>query len=153
MGLFGSKPPETTPDEAAARKPAPATAPAPPGAARSACVIGSRTVVKGEISGEEDVIVEGVLEGQVRINRDLKVGAGGVVKATVIAQSVVVSGELTGDCSASGRVEIQATGRLTGNIRAPKVVIAEGAMFKGNSDMSGQPGHQKEERANKIAAS
>ena len=53
---------------------------------------------------------------------------------------VVVSGELIGDCHAAHRVEIQATGRLTGNIRAPRVVIAEGAVFKGNSDMTARKG-------------
>jgi cytoskeletal protein CcmA (bactofilin family) len=58
------------------------------------------------------------------------------VKATVSAQSVVVAGELVGDCHASDRVEIEAAGRLTGNIRAPRVVIVEGATFRGNSDMS-----------------
>jgi cytoskeletal protein CcmA (bactofilin family) len=94
--------------------------------------------VKGEITGDEDILVEGVVEGQIRISRDLRVGPGGVVKANIDAQSVVVSGELVGDCQASQRVEIQATGRLTGNIRSPRVVIAEGATFKGNSDMTGR---------------
>ena len=58
------------------------------------------------------------------------------VKATVSAQSVFVAGELVGDCHASQRVQIEATGRVTGNIRAPRVVIVEGATFRGNSDMS-----------------
>ena len=147
MGLFG-KPPESKPVETAVRKPPPPAPPAPP--ARAACVIGAKTVVKGEITGDEDVIVEGVLEGQARINRDLKVGPGGIVKANVSAHSIIVSGELTGDLTATTRVEIQATGRVNGNIRAPKVVIAEGAMFKGNSDMSGS----RDERApNKLVAS
>jgi cytoskeletal protein CcmA (bactofilin family) len=94
--------------------------------------------VKGEVLGDEDVVVEGVIEGQVRISRDLRVSPGGSVRATVDAQSVIVSGEVLGDCTAAQRVEIQASGRLTGNIRAPKIVIAEGAVFKGNSDMSGR---------------
>ena len=107
------------------------------------CIIASKTVIKGEITGDEDVIVEGNVEGQIRITRDLRVGANGVVKATVEAQSIIVSGELVGDCQASVRVEIQATGRLTGNIRAPKIVIAEGAMFRGNSDMSARKDDKK----------
>jgi len=65
------------------------------------------------------------------------------VKATVDAQSIIVSGELIGDSQASVRVEIQATGRLTANIRAPKIVIAEGAMFRGNSDMSARKDDKK----------
>jgi cytoskeletal protein CcmA (bactofilin family) len=142
MGIFG-KPGENKPVEPPAPpRPSPTASPAPAAAqvARTsgACVIGSKTTVKGEISGDEDVLVEGVVEGQIRINKDLRVGPGGTVKATIDAQSVVVSGEVVGDCHAANRVEIQASGRLTGNIRAPRVVIAEGAVFKGNSDMTGR---------------
>ncbi len=143
MGIFG-KPGENKPVEPPApQRVPPSTAATPPAgpAARppgGACVIGSKTTVKGEISGDEDVLVEGTVEGQIRINKDLRVGQGGTVKATIDAQSVVVSGEVIGDCHAASRVEIQSSGRLTGNIRAPRVVIAEGAVFKGNSDMTGR---------------
>jgi cytoskeletal protein CcmA (bactofilin family) len=143
MGIFG-KPGENKPNEPpVAQRVTPSVAPAPavaPAARTGAavCVIGSKTTVKGEISGDEDVLVEGTVEGQIRINKDLRVGPGGTVKATIDAQSVVVSGEVIGDCHAAHRVEIQASGRLTGNIRAPRVVIAEGAVFKGNSDMTGR---------------
>jgi cytoskeletal protein CcmA (bactofilin family) len=145
MGIFGnsdSKPPEapSVPTRPAAPPPAERERGAPAAAAAvskpGTCIIAAKTVIKGELTGDEDVIVEGNIEGQIRITRDLRVGASGVVKATVEAQSIIVSGELVGDCQASVRVEIQATGRLTGNIRAPKIVIAEGAMFRGNSDMS-----------------
>jgi len=153
MGIFGnsdSKPPEapsvpTRPAMAGAAEkergaPPPAAAvPSKPGT----CIIAAKTVIKGELTGDEDVIVEGNVDGQIRITRDLRVGANGVVKATVEAQSIIVSGELVGDCQASVRVEIQATGRLTGNIRAPKIVIAEGAMFRGNSDMSARKDDKK----------
>ncbi len=154
MGIFGK--PETKPVEPAAppRPPAPSpAAPAPaaqarpaaaPGAPGTACVIGTKTVIKGEITGDEDVIVEGTIEGQIRIGRDLRVGPGGVVKASVHAQSIVVSGEIQGDCQATQRVEIQASGKLTGNIRAPRVVIGEGATFRGNSDMSGRKDERKD---------
>lgn len=154
MGIFGKpegKPPEA-PAPRAAAVPVPAAAvPAPvtQSTVRTMCVIGPKTTIKGEVTGDEDVLVEGTVDGQIRITRDLRVGAGGVVKATVEAQSVVVSGEFIGDCRASHRVEIQATGRLTGNISAPRVVIAEGATFKGNSDMSSR----RDERRDKLAAS
>jgi aldehyde dehydrogenase (NAD+) len=81
-------------------------------------VIGAKTTFKGEITGDEDILVEGVVEGQIHITKDLRVGPGGVVKAKVQAQSVVVSGEVVGDCSATHRVEIQASGKLLGNIRS-----------------------------------
>jgi len=157
MGIFGrepdAKPAEASPLARPASPPvverekekdrdrgaAAAVAVARPGT----CVIAPKTVIKGEITGDEDIVVEGNVEGQIRISRDLRVGTGGVVKATVEAQSIIVSGELVGDCQASVRVEIQATGRLTGNIRAPKIVIAEGAMFRGNSDMSARKDDKK----------
>ena len=146
MGLFGKEPdgkpaPVTPPTQ----RPAPPHAPQPPAAraAGSACVIGAKTTVKGEITGDEDVLVEGAVEGQVRISRDLRVAASGSVRANVEANSVIVSGEVLGDCTAAVRVDIQATGRLTGNIRAPKIVIAEGAVFRGNSDMSPRQGEAR----------
>jgi cytoskeletal protein CcmA (bactofilin family) len=146
MGIFG-KPPDSKVPEAPSAPPKPGASPPPaPQAAASrgvACVIGPRTVVKGEITGDEDVLVEGIVEGEIKIVRDLRVGQGGTVRATISAQSVVVSGEVVGDCHAENRVEIQASGRVTGNIRAPKIVIAEGAMFKGNSDMSGRKDERK----------
>jgi cytoskeletal protein CcmA (bactofilin family) len=148
MGIFG-KAPEQKPAGAppASSSPRPPAAPAPPagaapqpapqqGRGSGPCVIGSKTHLKGEVVGDEDVVVEGIIEGHVRITRDLRVSTGGAVRATVEAQSVIVSGEVVGDCTATQRVEIQATGRLTGNIRAPRIVIAEGALFKGTSDMS-----------------
>jgi cytoskeletal protein CcmA (bactofilin family) len=148
MALFG-KAPETKPADSTGAAPKPATpppaAPAPasapgrapgPAPASSVCVIGAKTIIKGEITGDEDVLIEGRVEGQIRISRDVRVGASGVVKSAIDASSVVVSGEVIGDCTATNRVEIQASGKLTGNIRAPKIVISEGAMFKGNSDMS-----------------
>jgi cytoskeletal protein CcmA (bactofilin family) len=152
MGIFGKdqKPAETprplsTSTASAATPPAPAHAPAVPAsraasaaasAAVTTCVIGPKTHIKGELTGEENVVVEGHVEGSIKIARDLTVGPGGTVKATVNAQSIVVAGELLGDCHASQRVQIEATGRLTGNIRSPRVVIVEGATFRGNSDMS-----------------
>ncbi len=147
MGIFGkteNKPAETprptTASAPSVTPPAPAprpTAPAPATAVSAAfCVIGAKTRIKGEITGDENVSVEGQVEGSIRITRDLRVGTGGSVKATVSAQSVFVAGELLGDCHASQRVQIEATGRVTGNIRAPRVVIVEGATFRGNSDMS-----------------
>jgi cytoskeletal protein CcmA (bactofilin family) len=150
MGIFGKSPEQPPATAASLNKltpppPGPTAAPSAASAGASVpkiatgpCIVGAKTTIKGEISGDEDVLVEGVVEGQIHITKDLRVGPGGVVKAKVQAQSVVVSGQLLGDCQATHRVEIQATGKLMGNIRAPRVVIAEGASFKGNSDMTGR---------------
>ncbi len=148
MGIFGKAPEQKPAGSPSSPNPRPPAGPAPPAASHSpasavaasgrgnACVIGPKAHVKGEVGGDEDVVVEGLVEGHVRISRDLRVSAGGMVRATIEAQAVIVSGEVVGDCTASQRVEIQASGRLTGNIRAPRIVIAEGALFKGTSDMS-----------------
>jgi cytoskeletal protein CcmA (bactofilin family) len=151
MSIFGREPEGKPPEPPAPAKPASVHptekdkggAPAPLPAKAGTCLIAAKTVIKGEITGDEDVVVEGTVEGQIRITRDVRVGTAGVVKATVEAQSIIVSGELIGDCQATVRVEIQSTGRLTGNIRAPKIVIAEGAMFRGNSDMSARKDDKK----------
>jgi cytoskeletal protein CcmA (bactofilin family) len=146
MGIFGkteTKPPQRStqpsapPASVKAATPAKAV-PAAPGSTE--CVIGPKTVLKGDITGDENVLVQGTVEGTIRIGRDLRVGPGGTVRATVSAQSIVVAGEIVGDCQAAKRVELEATGRLTGNIRAPRVIIVEGASFKGNSDMSPRGG-------------
>ncbi len=154
MGIFGKPGDVKAPDASTSIAPRPnppasgqSMAPAPaPRVSTGPCVIGAKITIKGEITGDEDVVVDGVVDGQVRITRDLRVGTGGTVKATVEAQSVMVSGELVGDVVATTRVEIQASGKVTGNIRAPRIVIAEGAMFRGNSDMSNRKDGAKEER-------
>ena len=126
-------------------RPSPRRRPPPPrpAAGTAACVIGAKTQFKGEITGTRPSLVEGLVEGTIRITAALRVGPGGTVKATVSAQSVVVAGEVVGDCHATERVEIEAAGELTGNIRAPRVVIVEGATFQGNSDMSARRDGEK----------
>jgi cytoskeletal protein CcmA (bactofilin family) len=143
MSLFGKPGESKTPAASAAPRPAPMATVVPTSvqptrstAPSSVCVIGAKTTVKGDLVGDEDIVIDGHVEGQIRISRDLRIGQSGSVKATVEAQSVVIGGELIGDCTATNRIEIQVSGKLTGNIRAPKIVIAEGAMFRGNSDMS-----------------
>ncbi len=145
MGIFGkndSRPPEPGPRPVATTPPAPA----PPGAPHKSsgvCVIGSRVQLKGELHGSEPVVVEGSVEGSVRLTAELRVALGGSVKADVSAHTLVVAGEVIGDCQATERVVIEASGRLTGNIKAPRIVIAEGATFRGTSDMSPRPGGDK----------
>ncbi len=144
MGIFGkneSRPPDAIPRPVSQAPPAAPAAAAQRGA--TACVIGPRVQLKGELHGAEPVLVEGTVEGSVRLTAELRVAQGGTVKADVSAHTVVVAGELVGDCQATERVVIEASGRLTGNIRAPRIVIAEGASFRGTSDMSGRAGGDK----------
>ena len=152
MGIFGkndSRPPEPPPTRPVTPTlHAPAPAPHPPAAAAAAhrsgpCVIGSKVQLKGELHGAEAVLVEGTVEGSIRLTAELRVAPGGTVKADVSANTVVVAGEVIGDCHATERVVLESTGRLTGNIRAPRIVIAEGASFRGTSDMSARAGGDK----------
>jgi cytoskeletal protein CcmA (bactofilin family) len=146
LGLFGK--PDAKPDSPAPRPPAapaaaaaiPASNPAPAVGASRASVIAAKAVFKGELLGDEDVVIEGLVEGQIRISREVRVAPGGTVRAAVSAQSLVVSGTLVGDCTATTRIEIQATGRVTGDIRAPRIVVTEGASFKGRSETTGRDG-------------
>ncbi len=94
MGIFG-KPPETKPGDAPSLShPVASPQPAPTPSRAPVCVIGPKTTLKGELLGDEDVLVEGSVEGQIRISRDLRVGTTGSVRANVEAQSVVVAGEV-----------------------------------------------------------
>jgi cytoskeletal protein CcmA (bactofilin family) len=99
--------------------------------------IGSGIRVHGDLRGDEDVLVEGRLEGRVEVSKAFRVGPGGVVLAEVAAGTVAIAGRVVGNVSAVERVELLSTGTLEGNIQAPRIVIGEGARFTGRIDMSG----------------
>lgn len=101
-------------------------------------MIGPHVRIQGELSGDEDITIEGRVEGKITVTKAVKVGASATVVAEITAQSVVVAGKVTGNVVAADRVEILPTGTLEGNIRAPKIAIAEGATFKGSVDMGGK---------------
>jgi cytoskeletal protein CcmA (bactofilin family) len=100
--------------------------------------IGPETCFKGELLGDEDVLVDGRVEGRVKISRSFRVGPHGVVLAEVAAGTVVIAGRVVGNVSGDERVELLPTGILEGNIHAPRIVISEGARFTGRIDMSGR---------------
>ncbi len=99
--------------------------------------IGAKIRFQGELLGDEDVLVEGRLEGRVKISKAFRVGLHGVVLAEVAAATVTIAGRIVGNVSAAERVELLPTGTLEGNIQAPRIVIGEGARFTGSIDMSG----------------
>src|SRR4051794_3851783 len=98
--------------------------------------IGKSVVIKGELNGSEDLTIEGHVEGTIQL-RDhiLTIGPNGRIKAQVFAKSVVVLGEVTGNVTATDKVEIRDAGSVDGDIIAPRVAIAEGAHFRGSVDM------------------
>ena len=99
-------------------------------------VIASGIVVEGELTAEEDVEIAGTLRGKVSA-RDgaVVVATGAVVEAEVSASNVVVGGHLTGNVTAADRIDLQAGGRLVGDVKTARLTIADGASFKGNVDM------------------
>jgi cytoskeletal protein CcmA (bactofilin family) len=99
--------------------------------------IGKSLIVKAQISGEEDLYVDGQLEGTIELkNNDLTVGINGRVNANVIARNVFVDGNLTGNVVASDKVEIRKTGSLQGDLTTGGVTIEDGAYFKGSIDIA-----------------
>jgi cytoskeletal protein CcmA (bactofilin family) len=96
--------------------------------------IGMSVVIKGELSGSEDLMVEGLVEGTIQLREHvLTVGPNGRIKAQVFAKSVIVLGEVTGNIAAGDKVDIH--GSVEGDIISPRVTIAEGAHFRGSVDM------------------
>jgi cytoskeletal protein CcmA (bactofilin family) len=98
--------------------------------------IGKSVVIKGELNGSEDLTIEGHVEGTIQL-RDhvLTIGPNGRIKAQVFAKAVIVLGEVTGNVTASDKVDIRDNGSVDGDIISPRVAIAEGAHFRGSVDM------------------
>lgn len=97
--------------------------------------IGANISVEGTITGNEAVVVEGSIKGNVKLGGELRIGTKARVEATVHARNIVIEGKLNGDVSADERVELVAGSNVNGNIKAPRIVVAEGASFRGNVDM------------------
>ncbi|NVJ00256.1 bactofilin BacO [Myxococcus sp. AM001] len=98
-------------------------------------VIGSSIVIDGEISGDEDLVIQGTVKGKISLKESLYVEGSGVVEADIETQNVEIAGRVTGNIVASDKVELKTDCRVVGDIKAPRILIADGASFKGNVDM------------------
>lgn len=98
-------------------------------------IIGSSIVIDGEILGEEDLTIQGTVKGKITLKENLYVENSGVVEANIETQTVTISGQVTGNIEASDKVEIKSDGRMVGDIKAPRILIADGTIFKGSVDM------------------
>ncbi|UCD84854.1 MAG: polymer-forming cytoskeletal protein [Deltaproteobacteria bacterium] len=98
-------------------------------------IIGKGIVIKGELHGEEDLIIEGRVEGSIALRKHLIVESTGVVMADVQTENITIKGEMNGNMIASDKVEITADARVIGDIKAPRVVIDDGARYRGNVEM------------------
>ena len=134
--------------ETASNKPAdvtPPTTPAPsPGREtrmEKIVNIGQSVQIKGELTGNEDLTIEGMVDGKILVkDHNLTIGANGRITAEVHAKTVVVVGSVTGNITADDKVEIAPSGTVNGDIRAPRVAISDGAKFKGSIDMERKGG-------------
>lgn len=101
--------------------------------------IGKSVVIKGELSGSEDLYVDGQVEGSIALKTNsLTVGPNGQVKASVEARGVIVQGKLEGNVQATERVELRKSAIVTGDITTQRISIEEGAYLKGKVDIQGK---------------
>lgn len=116
-------------------------------AAKSAARLGRTLSIKGELVGEEDLVVDGEFAGTVELGaHSLTVGPQGRVQADVHAREIVIEGTLRGKLRATERLVISRSGNVVGDLVAARVVIEDGAYFKGSIDIQ-KPGEEKPARA------
>ena len=102
--------------------------------------IGKSVFIKGELSGSEDLTIEGNVEGRIELKENtLTIGPNGKIRAEVFAKQVIVLGEVVGNVTASEKVDIRDNGSVDGDVTSPRVAIAEGAHFRGAIDMQRAP--------------
>ncbi|HEU5400287.1 MAG TPA: polymer-forming cytoskeletal protein [Terriglobales bacterium] len=113
--------------------------------------IGKSVVVKGELSGSEDLYLDGEVEGSIELrSHSLTIGPNGRVRANIYAKDVTVHGKVEGNINGSDRVELRKSAVLTGDIATQRIVIEDGAFFKGSIDI--QKTEVKAEPAKAVAA-
>ena len=104
--------------------------------ARTCAMIGATIRIKGDVSGGENLVIDGHIDGTIDLSsHELSVGQSGKVNADITAKTVRIDGEVQGDISGHEKVTISKTGNVRGNIVAPRVTLEDGAKFKGSIDM------------------
>ena len=98
-------------------------------------VIGEGLSIEGDLTSDEEVVVHGSVRGKLTTTDAVAIGGSGVVQADISGSSISIGGQVTGDVTAGERVDLQAGGRLIGDVKAARFTIADGASFKGNVDM------------------
>jgi len=105
---------------------------------RATAWIGQGVVVEGKISSTQDLRIDGRVEGEIAVgDHGLIVGAGASIKANLAARAIVISGEVTGNVTATERIDLHPAGSIIGDIRSPRLVVAEGAVITGKVDVGG----------------
>jgi cytoskeletal protein CcmA (bactofilin family) len=115
--------------------------------------IGKSVIIKGELSGSEDLTIEGQVEGKIELRQNvLTIGPNAKIKAQVLARAVVVEGSVQGNIATSEKIEIRDKGSVEGDLSSPRVAIADGAHFRGSIDMQQAKGGEKHEGKPTVAA-
>lgn len=100
--------------------------------------IGKSVVFKGDLSGSEDITIEGQIDGKIELRQSLvTIGPNARIKAQIFAKAVIVEGHVVGNITAGERIDIRDNGVVEGNLSSPRVSIADGARFRGTIDMQG----------------
>ena len=116
--------------------------------------IGKSVIIKGELSGSEDLTIEGQVEGKIELRQNvLTIGPNAKIKAQVLARAVVVEGSVQGNISTSEKIEIRDKGSVEGDLSSPRVAIADGAHFRGSIDMQQAKSSDKSEAKPAAAVS
>ena len=103
--------------------------------------IGKSVMIKGEISGSEDLYIDGSIEGTIDLrDHSLTVGPNGKVKASIIAKAIVIQGKVDGSVSASDRLDLRKSAVVTGDVSTQRIAIEEGAFLKGKVDIQKELG-------------
>jgi cytoskeletal protein CcmA (bactofilin family) len=103
-------------------------------------IIGPSIAIKGDVTGEEDLLIQGRIEGKVDLKQhSVTIGSNGRIKADVHGRTVTVEGEVEGDLHGEEQIVVRRSGRVRGNVVAPRVTIEDGAVFQGSIDMSRKP--------------
>jgi cytoskeletal protein CcmA (bactofilin family) len=129
---------QPTPAPQAQQQPAPAQRnPMPQSQSKEHAVIGHTILIKGDLSGDEDLVIDGRVEGSIQFPRhSVTIGKNGTIKADIYGKTITVEGTVEGNLHGEEQLIVRHSGTVHGNIIAPRVALEDGSNFKGNIDMS-----------------
>jgi cytoskeletal protein CcmA (bactofilin family) len=132
----GPEPSPASPPRPAAPAPAPVSSPSEPPRRTDSATVGPSIFIKGDLTGDEDLVIEGRVEGKVDLKQNnVTIGKNGRVRADIFGRVVIVEGEVDGNVFAREQAILRQSGAIRGNITAPRVVLEDGSRFKGSIDM------------------
>jgi cytoskeletal protein CcmA (bactofilin family) len=139
--MFKKDPNDTSPPQPRAAQSGVAARNPPPRTSTGSAIIGPSITIKGDVSGDEDLMIQGRVDGKVNLAKhNVTIGSDGRVKADVQARTVVVEGEVEGDLRAQEQIILRHTAKVEGSITAPRVVLEDGAVFRGGIEMDAGKG-------------